>query len=125
VQEFLALNGNGGGADNQVRGESGGGATDLAASLRLEVLRDLTTALAREVKALKEQNSPDPTRRLSLYNEVRQFEINLITCALARTGGHQTRAAALLGVKITTLNAKIKRYGIDIFTAPAGSEREA
>ncbi|MDQ3135702.1 MAG: hypothetical protein M3Q76_13045 [Acidobacteriota bacterium] len=120
MQEFLALNGN-----DVTDHQSGGGAADPTASLRLEVLRDLTIALAREVEALKERNSPDPMRRLNLYKEVRQFEINLIACALARTGGHQTRAAQLLGVKLTTLNAKIKRYGIDMLTIPADSERAA
>lgn len=86
---------------------------DGAASLRLRVLEGLATALTREVEALKERQQPDVTHRISLIKEVRQFEINLILSALAHTNGHQTRAAQLLGVKITTLNAKIKRYGID------------
>ena len=45
-------------------------------------------------------------------DEVRQFEMSLIRTALGRTSGSQTRAAKLLGLKPTTLNAKIKRYGI-------------
>ena len=45
-------------------------------------------------------------------DEVRQFEVSLIRTALGRTSGSQTRAAKLLGLKPTTLNAKIKRYGI-------------
>jgi hypothetical protein len=32
---------------------------------------------------------------------------------LIQTGGHQTRAARLLGVKVSTLHEKIKRYGIE------------
>ena len=44
--------------------------------------------------------------------EVRQFEVNLIRTALGRTSGSQIRAAKLLGLKPTTLNAKIKRYNI-------------
>jgi transcriptional regulator with GAF, ATPase, and Fis domain len=43
---------------------------------------------------------------------VRQFEVNLIRTALGRTSGSQIRAARLLGLKPTTLNAKIKRYNI-------------
>jgi DNA-binding NtrC family response regulator len=43
---------------------------------------------------------------------VRRFECDLIRWALARTNGHQRRAARLLNIKVTTLNAKIKRYGI-------------
>ena len=33
--------------------------------------------------------------------------------ALRQTGGHQTRAARILGVNVTTLSSKIKRYRID------------
>jgi len=36
----------------------------------------------------------------------------LIRQALQRTHGNQRRAAQLLGVKVTTLNCKIKRLGI-------------
>ncbi len=97
---------------NLLSGE-GGAQIDKAASLRLKVLEELATALTREVEALKERQQPDVTRHISLIREVRQFEVNLILSALAHTNGHQTRAAQLLGVKITTLNAKIKRYRID------------
>jgi DNA-binding NtrC family response regulator len=36
----------------------------------------------------------------------------VIRAALEKTGGNQARAARLLGIKHTTLNAKIKRYKI-------------
>jgi DNA-binding NtrC family response regulator len=39
---------------------------------------------------------------------VRRFEIDLIRRALEQTGGHQSRAARLLGMNATTLNSKIK-----------------
>ncbi|MGH9942266.1 MAG: helix-turn-helix domain-containing protein [Pyrinomonadaceae bacterium] len=87
--------------------------SDAGAGLRLEVVSELASALSREVEAMKETRPPDVTRRINLLKEVRRFEINLILSALAHTSGHQTRAAQLLGVKITTLNAKIKRYGIE------------
>ncbi len=38
----------------------------------------------------------------------------LIRNALQRTRGNQRRAAKLLGVKVTTLNCKIKRFGIEL-----------
>jgi DNA-binding NtrC family response regulator len=44
---------------------------------------------------------------------MKQFEISLIKLALAQTGGHQARAAKLLNIKPTTLNTKIKQYGIE------------
>jgi DNA-binding protein Fis len=34
--------------------------------------------------------------------------------AAERTRGNQRRAAKLLDVKVTTLNCKIKRYGIEV-----------
>ena len=51
--------------------------------------------------------------RLS-FDEVRRFEIDLIRRALDQTGGHQSRAARLLGMNATTLNSKIKTYNIQL-----------
>ena len=48
-----------------------------------------------------------------LSDRVEQYERNIISSALRRTQGCQVRAAQLLGVKNTTLNMKLKRYGID------------
>ncbi|HUQ32682.1 MAG TPA: sigma-54 dependent transcriptional regulator [Pyrinomonadaceae bacterium] len=52
-------------------------------------------------------------RGINFYDEVRHFEIDLIRRALEQTGGHQSRAARLLGMNATTLNSKIKTYNID------------
>jgi DNA-binding NtrC family response regulator len=52
--------------------------------------------------------------RFGLQEEVQRFESELIRNALQRTRGNQRRAAKLLGVKVTTLNCKIKRLGISI-----------
>jgi transcriptional regulator with GAF, ATPase, and Fis domain len=43
-----------------------------------------------------------------------RFEKDLICIALIRTGGVQIKAARLLGVKLTTLNTKIKRFKIEV-----------
>jgi DNA-binding NtrC family response regulator len=43
---------------------------------------------------------------------VQRYESELIRQALQRTHGNQRRAAKLLGVKVTTLNCKIRRLGI-------------
>jgi len=56
--------------------------------------------------------SVDLARGISFYEEVSRFEINLIRRALELTGGHQSRAAKLLGMNNTTLNSKIKAYNI-------------
>jgi DNA-binding NtrC family response regulator len=56
------------------------------------------------------------SRGLDFYDEVRRFEIDLIRRALEQTGGHQSRAARLLGMNATTLNSKIKTYNIQLRT---------
>lgn len=53
-------------------------------------------------------------RGINFYEEVRRFEIDLIRRALEQTGGHQSRAARLLGMNATTLNSKIKTYNINL-----------
>ena len=81
---------------------------------QVEVLEELALALLREVETLRRAEPPDVRRGVNFYDEIRRFEVELISRALARTGGHQTRAARLLGIKLTTLNHKIKRYNIDL-----------
>lgn len=49
---------------------------------------------------------------LSLNDEVERLEIRIICAALKLCQGVQIKAARLLGVKPTTLNSKLKRYGI-------------
>ncbi|MFL6229754.1 MAG: sigma-54-dependent transcriptional regulator [Pyrinomonadaceae bacterium] len=56
----------------------------------------------------------DVTRGVDFYDEVRRFEIDIIRRALEQTGGHQSRAARLLGMNATTLNSKIKTYNIQL-----------
>ncbi len=78
---------------------------------RLEALKDVALTLLDAVDSLRSsQSSRDHSLRLQ--DEVRRFETDLIRTALERTAGNQARAARLLGVKHTTLNAKIKRYKI-------------
>lgn len=56
----------------------------------------------------------DISRGVSFYEEVKRFEIDLIRRALDQTGGHQSRAARLLGLNATTLNSKIKTYNVPV-----------
>lgn len=90
---------------------------------RLNALREVALTLLDAVDALRGA-PPANDHRLKLQDEVRQFETELIRTALERTGGNQARAARLLGVKHTTLNAKIKRYRIacDLQTAEPDQE---
>lgn len=87
---------------------------DEAFESRLSSLRDVAIELLNAVDRLRSTTTPTANQRLKLYEEVRKFETDLIRAALVRTAGNQSRAARLLGVKHTTLNAKIKRYGIPL-----------
>jgi transcriptional regulator with PAS, ATPase and Fis domain len=79
---------------------------------KLSELRETVLRLLSEVNALTLTPPAHLKSGTKLYDEVRHFETNLIRSALSRTGGSQTRAAKLLGIKLTTLNSKIKRYHI-------------
>ena len=78
---------------------------------RLDALRDVALTLLDAVDSLR-SSQPSRDHSLRLQDEVQRFETDLIRTALERSGGNQARAARLLGVKHTTLNAKIKRYKI-------------
>ena len=80
--------------------------------VKLNTLRESVLALLEEVESLAISRPIDLKRGARYSDEVRQFEVNLIRTALGRTSGSQIRAAKLLGLKPTTLNAKIKRYNI-------------
>ena len=79
---------------------------------RLSALRGVALTLLREVESLRLTEPVNLNRTVRLCDEVQRFEIDLICSALSRTAGNQTRAARLLGIKLTTLNSKIKRYKI-------------
>ena len=76
-------------------------------------LRRNAFVLFKKIKALEMPPLTDISRGIDLSDELRRFEIYLIRRALEETGGRQTQAARLLGLKLTTLHSKIKRYGID------------
>ena len=78
----------------------------------INTLREAAITLLREVESLASQQEPPTSQRLGLQEEVQRYESELIRDALHRTRGNQRRAAKLLGVKVTTLNCKIKRLGL-------------
>ena len=79
---------------------------------KLEALKDVALMLVEEIEALDYVRSVNISQGISLPEELRQFEVHLIQSALERTGGHQTRAAQLLGINLTTLHNKLKRLNI-------------
>jgi len=70
-------------------------------------------ASARALSDELEKTPPDVQHGIDFYREVEHFESGLIKQALSRAGGNQRRAARLLHMNATTLNSKIKLYGID------------
>ena len=97
---------------------------------KIETLKDLTFRILREVQSMHHVAAPSIDSGIDFYDEVTRFEVDLIKRALMHTGGHQGRAARLLNLKITTLNSKIKHYGIEIAAflpgiSLAGSVRES
>ena len=104
--------------------------TDFALKHRIETLAALVSALVAEVDRLRADLSPTkkypPNHNseadfrqasvndegIDFYREIELYEIELIKRALHRVRGCQRRAAELLGLNPTTLNAKIKHFGI-------------
>ena len=84
--------------------------------MRVEIVGSMV-AEGRMQSVLRElpQETAEPLEggRVAFYEEVRRFEAGLIRRALARTGGNQKAAAALLGVNHTTLHTMARRYGLD------------
>ncbi|HKZ79646.1 MAG TPA: helix-turn-helix domain-containing protein [Pyrinomonadaceae bacterium] len=90
---------------------------------RVQRLVDLAVMLLREAETLARDKaftedsantqSFDINQGIDFYLEVERFETRLIKLALDHTGGNQSRAAKLLGIKPTTLNSKIKLYAIE------------
>lgn len=89
---------------------------------RLKKLRDLASTLLEETEALEHESelaetsvtiaSLNSRTSINFFEEVKQFEIRLIKRALELAGGNQARAAQLLGLGTTTLNYKVKSYGL-------------
>jgi DNA-binding NtrC family response regulator len=89
---------------------------------RLKNIRDLAAALLEESEALDHEGELAEASAtvatlgrngtINFFDEVRQFEIRLIRRALELAGGNQAQAAQLLGLGTTTLNYKVKTYGL-------------
>lgn len=91
---------------------------------RLEALKVLSNSLLREIEAFRKKKNRVIPAKINLNEEVQRYEKELIRCALLRTSGKQRQAARLLNVKVTTLNSKIKRYGINPSGLTAEGEME-
>ncbi len=81
---------------------------------QIEMLQKAALSLLKEVQTISTLEATDIVRGIKFYDEVERFERELIMRALELTGGHQVRASRLLGLKVTTLNSKVKRYRIPL-----------
>ena len=88
----------------------------------LSLIRALVNTLHIEIKTLDDNIDELGEGPMDLSEKVRQYEANLIRSALVKTGGNQRRAAYLLQLKTSTLNAKIKQLGINILRETSAAE---
>ena len=91
---------------------------------RVSRLRTLARTLLKELELAEElEQDVEIQLEVDFYEEVKRFEIELITKALMHSRGHQLEAAHLIKLNPSTLNAKIKHYGIQVnmFSEDVGS----
>ena len=84
-----------------------------ASTPRISLLKQLATKLVSEMESLNEKERFDFGSDFKLNEELQRFEMDMIRHALYLSNGHQTFAAKLLGIKKTTLHAKLKRFSMD------------
>ena len=85
-------------------------------SNNLSLIKALATTLISEIDSLKINDEVEiEDGNFNLSERVKEFEIKIIKLALLKTGGNQTNAAKLVGVKNSTLHHKIKTYKIEPF----------
>jgi DNA-binding NtrC family response regulator len=85
---------------------------DLTADCLRPEVRDPELALEMIKRTEGMTSEIDISKGVNFYDEIKKFETDLIRRALNQTGGHQSRAARLLGLNATTLNSKIKSHNI-------------
>ena len=89
------------------------------AGIHPEALREARRTLGMALETLTKLETlraiqpPNIKAGINFYDEVKRFELAIIHHALKEARGSQRRAAFLLGLKSTTLNAKIKAYNIE------------
>lgn len=86
---------------------------------QLEALKSLSFLFIREINSLEQmqetlESEIKKDKPICLREELQRFEAKMIRCALIRAMGNQTKAAKLLGLKMTTFNMKLRHYKIDL-----------
>ena len=90
-------------------------AKDEAAWLHeVKQLRKLAMKLWYELQIVEAVCCLEVKDRIDLGAELSKFEMELIKRALLESGGRQVESAKLLGISPSTLNSKIKRFGLPV-----------
>ena len=79
---------------------------------QLDLLREVLLTTLDTVESIKASYLQQSDHRLQLDEAMRQFEATLLHRALVISHGNRALAARLLGVKVTTFHAKLKRHNI-------------
>ena len=95
---------------DRVNSEAGETTTTLGVKCRVSALRILTATVLKQMESIESRS--EPQFEIDLPSLVREFEAQLIRNVLEMTGGHQRRAARILGLKANTLNNKMRRHDI-------------
>lgn len=88
------------------------GSTNSDSNRSVLRLKELILALTLVMEAAEQSLLSEFKLGTDFYDNVSRFEILMIKRALSQAEGNQRKAAQLLGIKATTLNTKIKRYGM-------------
>ncbi len=80
---------------------------------RIGILHELANKLLSEVESITSHNRLNFSDGFKLREQIQKFETDMIRHALYLANGRQSEAARMLGIKLTTLNAKIKRFKLD------------
>lgn len=109
--------------DNNNRGNGFSNYEDNSEDTNIrEIIESLSNALntlesikeAEAIQLLKLHVQNFPQHGVDFYTLTTRYEKILIENALKKTKGSQTKAAKLLNLRLTTLNAMIKRYNIHV-----------
>ncbi|MBS1797982.1 MAG: hypothetical protein JSS81_29450 [Acidobacteria bacterium] len=79
---------------------------------RIGIVKQLLNKLLNELEEVNENERVRLGEDFNLFEQLKNFETDIIRQALYLTNNNQRAAAQMLGINYTTLNAKMKRFGI-------------
>ena len=91
---------------------------------RIGIVKQLLNKLLSELETVNENERVNLDENFNLNEQMKNFEMDIIRQALFLTDNNQRLAAQMLGINYTTLNAKMKRFGIGCKGENLGLEKE-